>query len=112
MRNLGTIAHIDAGKTTLTERLLYFSGALPDMGEVHHGTAFMDFLEDERERGITIKSACITFNWKGHHLNLIDTPGHADFNFEVARSLKVLEGSIVILDALKGAQAQTEKVWK
>lgn len=111
-RNVCTIAHIDAGKTTLTERLLYGCGAIGDLGEVHDGTALMDFTEEERKRGITINSACITFMWKNVHVNLIDTPGHADFNFEVERSLKILDGALVIIDAVKGVEAQTRMVWK
>lgn len=111
-RNICTIAHIDAGKTTLTERLLYGCGAIGELGEVHEGTALMDFTEEERKRGITINSACITFMWKKVHINLIDTPGHADFNFEVERSLKVLNGALVIIDAVKGVEAQTRMVWQ
>ena len=98
--NIATIAHIDAGKTTLTERLLYFTNNLPYMGEVHHGTAFMDYLSAERERGITITSACATFQYNKKTVNLIDTPGHADFNYEVERSLRVLDGGLVIIDAV------------
>jgi len=111
-RNIATIAHIDAGKTTMTERMLYMCGAIPWLGEVHHGTALMDFMEEERKRGITINSACITFSWKDTHINLIDTPGHADFNFEVERSLKVLDGALIIIDGVKGVEAQTETVWR
>ena len=102
----------DAGKTTLTERILYFSGALETMGEVHHGTAVMDYLETERERGITIQSACVSFSHNNCQVNLIDTPGHADFNFEVERSLRVLDGALVIIDAVKGVEAQTTTVVK
>jgi elongation factor G len=111
LRNIGIIAHIDAGKTTVTERILFYTGKEHRMGEVHHGTAVMDFMEEEQERGITIASAATTFLWKGHKLNLIDTPGHVDFTAEVERSLRVLDGAIVVFDGVAGVEAQSETVW-
>ena len=111
VRNLGIIAHIDAGKTTTTERMLYYAGVTKRLGNVDSGDTVTDFLEAERERGITIQSAAITFDWNEHQINLIDTPGHADFNFEVVRSLRVLDGAITILDGVAGVEALTEKVW-
>ncbi|SCW00177.1 LAFE_0B11144g1_1 [Lachancea fermentati] len=113
LRNIGIIAHIDAGKTTTTERMLFYSGKTKRIGNVDQGDTITDFLSQERERGITIQSAVISFNWqKDFKINLIDTPGHADFTFEVIRSLKVLDGCVTILDAVAGVEAQTEKVWK
>lgn len=113
LRNIGIIAHIDAGKTTTTERLLYCAGKTNRIGNVDHGDTTTDFLTEERERGITIQSAAISFLWRNKaYINLIDTPGHADFTFEVTRSLKVIDGAVVILDAVAGVEAQTEKVWK
>ncbi|CCH42698.1 Elongation factor G [Wickerhamomyces ciferrii] len=112
IRNIGIIAHIDAGKTTTTERMLYYSGITSRIGNVDQGDTVTDFLPAERERGITIQSAAITLPWNKHKINLIDTPGHADFGFEVIRSLKVLDGAVTILDAVAGVEAQTEKVWK
>ncbi|SCU83172.1 LADA_0C09956g1_1 [Lachancea dasiensis] len=113
VRNIGIIAHIDAGKTTTTERMLYFSGKTKRIGNVDEGDTITDFLPQERLRGITIQSAAISFNWQNKfRINLIDTPGHADFTFEVIRSLKVLDGCVTILDAVAGVEAQTEKVWK
>lgn len=112
IRNIGLVAHIDAGKTTTTERMLFYSGSSKHMGEVHHGDTVMDFMEQERERGITISMASATINWLGFHINLIDTPGHVDFTFEVERSLSVLDGAIIILDGSEGVQAQTIKVWQ
>lgn len=112
IRNIGIIAHIDAGKTTVTERLLFHTGKIYKMGEVHDGTAVMDWMEQEQERGITITSAVTTCNWKGHKINIIDTPGHVDFTIEVERSLKVLDGTLVVFCAVGGVQPQTETVWR
>ncbi|CAH1117493.1 unnamed protein product [Phaedon cochleariae] len=112
IRNLGILAHIDAGKTTTTERMLYYSGLIQHMGEVHHGNTVTDYLAQERERGITITSAAITFPWKKFQFNLIDTPGHIDFTMEVEQTLNVLDGAIVVLDGSAGVEAQTLTVWR
>jgi len=112
IRNLGIMAHIDAGKTTLTERLLFAAGRTHKMGEVHEGAAVMDWMELERERGITITSAVTTFDWRGHELHLIDTPGHVDFTVEVERSLRVLDGAVAVFDAVNGVEPQSETVWR
>ncbi len=112
VRNIGIIAHIDAGKTTVTERILYFSGREHRMGEVHEGNTVMDWMEEERERGITITSAATTFEWKGFRVNLIDTPGHVDFTAEVERSLRVLDGAVGVFDGVAGVEAQSETVWR
>ncbi len=112
VRNIGIIAHIDAGKTTLTERILYYTERSHRLGEVHEGTAKMDYLPEERERGITITSAATTVHWKGHRINIIDTPGHVDFTVEVERSLRVLDGVVVVLCGVAGVQAQSETVWR
>lgn len=113
IRNIGIIAHIDAGKTTTTERMLYYSGKINRIGNVDQGDTITDFLPQEKSRGITIQSAAISFNWQNNYkINLIDTPGHADFTFEVLRAVKVLDGCVTILDAVAGVEAQTEKVWK
>ncbi|GJQ08360.1 hypothetical protein GpartN1_g151.t1 [Galdieria partita] len=112
VRNIGIIAHVDAGKTTTTERMLFYSGKISTIGDVDHGDTVMDYLQEERERGITINAAAISFQWKGYFINLIDTPGHVDFTMEVERSLRVLDGAIILLDAVAGVQAQTENVWK
>src|SRR5205809_2477100 len=111
IRNLGVIAHIDAGKTTTTEHLLYYSGATHHLGRVDHGNTTTDWNEEEQERGITIYSACIPFTWRDCTINLIDTPGHVDFTAEVERSLRVLDGCVVVFDAQKGVEAQSETVW-
>jgi elongation factor G len=111
-RNFGIMAHIDAGKTTTTERILYYTGKSHKIGEVHDGAATMDFMEQEQERGITITSAATTCFWKGHRLNIIDTPGHVDFTIEVERSLRVLDGAICVLDSNQGVEPQTETVWR
>lgn len=112
VRNLGILAHIDAGKTTTTERMLFYAGAIARMGEVHDGDATMDFMPQERERGITIGAAAISFNWRDHQLNLIDTPGHVDFTLEVERAVRVLDGAVAVLDGVAGVEAQTETVWE
>jgi len=111
-RNIGIMAHIDAGKTTTTERILYYIGRTYKMGEVHEGTAVMDWMEQEQERGITITSAATTCFWNDIRINIIDTPGHVDFTAEVERSLRVLDGAIAILGAVEGVEPQTETVWR
>src|SRR5215813_6501483 len=111
-RNIGIIAHIDAGKTTTTERILYYTGRTYKIGEVHEGTATMDWMEQERERGITITAAATTAEWKNHRINIIDTPGHVDFTVEVERSLRVLDGGVVVFDAVAGVEPQSETVWR
>ncbi len=111
-RNFGIMAHIDAGKTTTTERILYYSGKSHKIGEVHDGAATMDYMEQEQERGITITSAATTTFWNGKRLNIIDTPGHVDFTIEVERSLRVLDGAVCVLDSNQGVEPQTETVWR
>src|SRR5690349_948998 len=111
-RNIGIIAHIDAGKTTTTERVLYYTGRIYKIGEVHEGAATMDWMEQERERGITITAAATTAEWNGHRINIIDTPGHVDFTVEVERSLRVLDGGVVVFDAVAGVEPQSETVWR
>jgi elongation factor G len=112
VRNIGIIAHIDAGKTTVTERILYYTGKTYKIGEVHEGTTVMDWMEQERQRGITITAAATTCHWKEHRINIIDTPGHVDFTAEVERSLRVLDGGVVVFDAVAGVEAQSETVWR
>ncbi len=112
IRNIGIIAHIDAGKTTTTERILFYTQKIHRMGEVHEGAATMDWMAQERERGITITSAATTCSWRGHQINIIDTPGHIDFTAEVQRSLRVLDGGIVVFDAVAGVEPQSETVWR
>ncbi len=112
IRNIGIMAHIDAGKTTLTERILYYTGKVYKLGEVHEGDATMDWMEQERERGITITSAATTCFWKNHRINIIDTPGHVDFTIEVERSMRVLDGAIAVFDSVNGVEPQTETVWR
>src|ERR1700676_1873251 len=111
-RNIGIMAHIDAGKTTMTERVLYYTGRSHKIGEVHEGTATMDWMEQEQERGITITSAATTASWKDMQINIIDTPGHVDFTAEVERSLRVLDGAVAVFDAVAGVQPQSETVWR
>jgi elongation factor G len=112
VRDIGIIAHIDAGKTTVTERILFYTGRTYKMGEVHEGTAVMDWMAQERERGITITAAATTCEWLGHRINIIDTPGHVDFTVEVERSLRVLDGGVVVFDAVAGVEPQSETVWR
>src|SRR5919112_2206708 len=111
-RNIGIIAHIDAGKTTTTERILYYTGRVHRPGEVHEGAATMDWMVQERERGITITAAATTCSWNDHRINIIDTPGHVDFTVEVERSLRVLDGGVVVFDAVAGVEPQSETVWR
>ena len=111
-RNIGIMAHIDAGKTTTTERILYYTGKSYKIGEVHEGTATMDWMEQEQERGITITSAATTCFWNDHRINIIDTPGHVDFTIEVERSLRVLDGAVAVFDGVAGVEPQSETVWR
>ena len=111
-RNIGIMAHIDAGKTTTTERILFYTGISHRLGEVHDGAATMDWMEQERERGITITSAATTCSWKGTRINIIDTPGHVDFTVEVERSLRVLDGAVAVFCAVGAVQPQSETVWR
>src|SRR5438105_4378320 len=111
-RNIGIMAHIDAGKTTTTERILYYTGINYKIGEVHEGTATMDWMEQEQERGITITSAATTCFWNNHRINIIDTPGHVDFTAEVERSLRVLDGAVAVFCAVGGVEPQSETVWR
>jgi len=112
IRNLGIVAHINAGKTTLSERMLFLAGRVRFMGEVDDGTAAMDFLPEEQRRGISIRSACTTLRWRGHVVNLVDTPGHIDFGAEVERALRVLDGAVLVLDGVRGVESQSEAVWR
>ena len=111
-RNIGIMAHIDAGKTTTTERILFYTGKTYKVGEVHEGTAVMDWMEQEQERGITITSAATTCFWNDHRVNIIDTPGHVDFTVEVERSLRVLDGAVAVFDSVAGVEPQSETVWR
>jgi len=112
IRNIGIMAHIDAGKTTTTERILYYTGRVHRMGEVHDGAATMDWMEQEKERGITITSAATTALWRNYSVNIIDTPGHVDFTVEVERSLRVLDGAVALFCAVGGVEPQSETVWR
>ena len=112
VRNIGIMAHIDAGKTTTTERVLYYTGINYKIGEVHEGTATMDWMVQEQERGITITSAATTCFWRDHRINIIDTPGHVDFTIEVERSLRVLDGAVAVFDSVAGVEPQSETVWR
>src|SRR5829696_1796237 len=111
-RNIGIMAHIDAGKTTCTERILFYTGISHKLGEVHEGTATMDWMVQEQERGITITSAATTCMWDKHRINIIDTPGHVDFTAEVERSLRVLDGAVAVFDSVAGVEPQSETVWR
>src|SRR5882672_806520 len=111
-RNIGIMAHVDAGKTTTTERILYYTGVTSRIGEVDDGAAFTDWMTQEQERGISITAAATTFGWKGCVVNLIDTPGHVDFTMEVERSLRVLDGAIAVFSAVEGVEPQSETVWR
>src|SRR6186713_1538340 len=111
-RNIGIMAHIDAGKTTTTERILFYTGITYKIGAVHEGTAVMDWMEQEQERGITITSAATTCTWRDHRINIIDTPGHVDFTAEVERSLRVLDGAVCVFDSVAGVEPQSETVWR
>src|SRR5271167_2705174 len=111
-RNIGIMAHIDAGKTTATERILFYTGITHRLGEVHEGTATMDYMEQEQERGITITSAATTCTWRDVLINIIDTPGHVDFTAEVERSLRVLDSAVALFDSVSGVQPQSETVWR
>jgi len=111
-RNIGIMAHIDAGKTTTTERVLFYTGKSYKIGEVHDGNATMDWMEQEQERGITITSAATTAFWNDHRINIIDTPGHVDFTIEVERSLRVLDGAVAVFDSVAGVEPQSETVWR
>src|SRR3990170_462523 len=111
-RNIGIMAHIDAGKTTTTERILFYTGVTYKIGEVHDGTAVMDWMVQERERGITITSAATSCMWRDTHINIIDTPGHVDFTIEVERSLRVLDGAVAVFCAVGGVEPQSETVWR
>ena len=111
-RNIGIMAHIDAGKTTLTERILFYCGVNYKIGDTHEGTATMDWMAQERERGITITSAATTCYWKNHRINIIDTPGHVDFTAEVERSLRVLDGAVAVFCSVGKVQPQSETVWR
>ena len=112
LRNIGIMAHIDAGKTTTTERILLYTGKIHKIGEVHDGTATMDWMEQEQERGITITAAAVTCYWKDNAINIIDTPGHVDFTVEVERSLRVLDGAVAVFDGVHGVEPQSETVWR
>ncbi|PJA14200.1 MAG: elongation factor G, partial [Elusimicrobia bacterium CG_4_10_14_0_2_um_filter_56_8] len=112
VRNTGIIAHIDAGKTTTTERILYYTGKSHKIGEVHDGTTTTDWMPQERERGITITAAAISTEWQGYTVNIIDTPGHVDFTAEVERSLRVLDGAVTVFDGVQGVEPQSETVWR
>src|ERR671922_2435089 len=112
IRNIGVIAHIDAGKTTVSERILFYTRKIHRLGEVHEGAATMDWMPQERERGITITAAATTCFWRDHQINIIDTPGHVDFTVEVERSLRVLDGGVVVFDAVAGVEPQSETVWR
>ena len=112
IRNIAIIAHIDAGKTTTTERILYYTGHTYKIGDVDEGTAVMDWMKQEKERGITITAAATTCYWHDHRINIIDTPGHVDFTAEVERCLRVLDGGVVVFDAVAGVEAQSEAVWR
>ncbi|NBQ52719.1 MAG: GTP-binding protein, partial [Proteobacteria bacterium] len=112
LRNIGIMAHIDAGKTTTTERILYYTGKIHKIGEVHEGTATTDWMVQEQERGITITAAAISCRWRNNQINLIDTPGHVDFTIEVERSLRVLDGAVAVFDGVSGVEPQSETVWR